>query len=169
MTSRSHVSHVVQRARAIGGVGVLSLAMLAGTAGFAQAASVVPTPINDGNPGCSDFGDGWTEFKLEGGNLADGTYSDGTLEVTIDNFVNSDSGTPGSFDWSSNIGVDAVFVKAGNDKHNLYVYDPEFDRRHGPQPAGGQGQRHQPHLVLLRRGRGADAHAHAGSHAHADA
>ncbi|MGH2456801.1 MAG: hypothetical protein ACRDHD_11175, partial [Candidatus Limnocylindria bacterium] len=65
----------------------------------ALATHVDPEPINEGNPTCSDFapeGESWTEFKLEdksneGGpnNLQDGTYSDGTLEVTIDNFVNS--------------------------------------------------------------------------------
>jgi hypothetical protein len=118
--------------------------MLAGTAGMASAASVTPTPVNDGNPTCADFDASWTQFKLEGGNLADGTYSDGRLEVTISSFQNSDSGNPGSFDWSSNIGVDAVFVKAGSDKHNLFVYDPESigDTDLGPQAGQGNGISH---------------------------
>jgi hypothetical protein len=137
-------NHVAQRVRAFGGVGVLSLAMLAGSAGIAQAASVSPTPINDGNPTCADFNGSWSQFKLEGGQLADGTYGDGTLEVTISNYTNSNSGTPGSFDWASNIGVDAVFVKAGSDKHNLYVYDPESlgDTDLGPQAGAGNGISH---------------------------
>jgi hypothetical protein len=108
----------------------------------AFASHVTPTPISAGNPTCDDFapaGESWTEFKLEGGNLADGTYSDGTLEVTISNFQDSSSGTPGSFDWESNIGVDAVFVKAGTDKHNLYVYDPEATSDTGLSPQSGQG------------------------------
>jgi len=103
---------------------------------------VEPTPINEGNPTCSDFapdGEAWTQFKLEGDDLADGTYSDGTLEVTISNYVNSSSGTPGSFDWESNIGVDAVFVKAGSDKHNLYLYNPEETSDTGLGPQAGQG------------------------------
>jgi hypothetical protein len=136
--------HVAQRIRAIGGVGFLSIAMLTGSAGVAHAASVTPTPINDGNPTCADFSAAWTQFKLEGAQLADGTYSDGTLEVTISGYVASDSGTPGSFDWTSNIGVDAVFVKAGSDKHNLYVYDPESlgDTDVSPQAGNGNGISH---------------------------
>src|SRR5262245_64794017 len=98
--------------------------MLAGTAGAVSAASVTPTPVNDGNPTCGDFNADWSQLKVDGG-LGDGTFSDGTLEVTISNFQNSSSGAPGSFDWSSNIGVDAAFVKAGNDKQNLFVYEPE--------------------------------------------
>jgi hypothetical protein len=102
----------------------------------ALASHVTPTPINEGNPTCDDFapeGEEWTELKLEGGDLADGDYTDGTLEVTIDNFANN------QFDWSSNIGVDAVFVKAGNDMHNLYVYDPESTGDTGLKPQAGQG------------------------------
>jgi hypothetical protein len=112
------------------------------------ASHVQPIPISSGNPTCDDFaaefGGTWTEFKLQGADLADGTYTDGTLEVTISNFVGSDSGTPGSFDWSSNIGVDAVFVKAGTSKHNLYVYDPEStgDTDLGPQAGTGNGISH---------------------------
>jgi hypothetical protein len=137
--STSIAGIVASRFRAIGGVGVLTVAMLAGTAGAVSAASVTPTPINDGNPTCGDFDAGWTEFKLEGGTLGNGTFTDGTLEVTISNFQNSNAGAPGSFDWSSNIGVDAVFVKAGNDKHNLFVYDPESTGDTDLGPQGGQG------------------------------
>ena len=135
---------VASRLRAIGGVGVLTVAMLAGTAGAVSAASVTATPVNDGNPTCADFDGSWTQFKLEGGALDDGTYTDGTLEVTISNFQNSSSGNPGSFDWSSNIGVDAVFVKAGSDKHNLFVYSPELtgDTDLGPQAGQGNGISH---------------------------
>ena len=135
---------VTSRVRAIGGVGVMTVAMLAGTAGAVSAASVTPTPVNDGNPTCAAFDGSWAQFKLEGGALGDGTYTDGTLEVTISDFQDSSSGNPGSFDWSSNIGVDAVFVKAGSDKHNLFVYSPEStgDTALGPQAGQGNGISH---------------------------
>ena len=144
MPSNSISDIVGSRLRAIGGVGVLTVAMLAGTAGAVSAASVTPTPVNDGNPTCADFDASWTQLKIDGGQVGNGTFTDGTLEVTISNFQNSSSGTPGSFDWSSNIGVDAVFVKAGNDKHNLFVYDPEStgDSDLGPQAGQGNGISH---------------------------
>ncbi|HSM15985.1 MAG TPA: hypothetical protein VK845_03170, partial [Gemmatimonadales bacterium] len=65
----------------------------------ALATHVEPIPINSGNPTCSDFapdGATWLQFTLEGDDLANGTFSDGTLEVTISNYVNSSSGTPGA-------------------------------------------------------------------------
>ena len=55
MQTHSIADIVASRLRAIGGIGVLTVAMLAGTAGAVSAASVTPTPINDGNPTCSDF------------------------------------------------------------------------------------------------------------------
>jgi hypothetical protein len=133
---------VPARLRAIGGISVLSIAMLLGMAGAASAASVTPTPINSGNPTCGDFNPGWTELKVD--SPGNGTFTDGTLTVTISNFQNPSSGTPGSFDWSSNIGVDAVLVKAGSDKHNLYVYNPEStgDADLGPQAGAGNGISH---------------------------
>ena len=91
---------------------------------------MTPTPINDGNPTCGDFNAAWTELKVQP--PGNGVFTDGTLTVTIANFANSNSGTPGSFDWSSNIGVDAVFVKAGNDKH---------DRGNGKQDRGRPADR----------------------------
>ena len=63
-------------------------------------------------------GQSWDDLKLEGGDLTNGIHSDGTLSVTISNLTNN------SFDWSSNIGVDAVIVKTGSDGTNLYRYDP---------------------------------------------
>jgi hypothetical protein len=116
------------------------LATLSLMAAFAMpvlGASVTPTPISDDkNPTCSQFGP-WTELKVE--NPGNGTFSDGTLSVTISSFVQSSSGTPGSFNWSSNVGVDAVLVKAGDDKHNLYVYNPESTGDTGLSPQAGSG------------------------------
>jgi hypothetical protein len=142
VNSTSTADPIARRVRGIAAIGTLSFAMLAGTAGLAQAASVVPTPVNTGNPTCADFDAGWIQVKVEP--PGNGTFGDGTLSVTITNFQNSNAGTPGSFDWSSNIGVDAVFVKAGSDKHNLYVYDPEStgDTDLGPQSGTGNGISH---------------------------
>ena len=58
----------------------------------------------------------WTELKQDP--PGNGVESDGTLTVTISNFDGK------SFDWSSNIGVDAVFVKAGNAGSHFYIYQP---------------------------------------------
>src|SRR5215204_5736109 len=76
-------------------------------------ASVNPTPYQ-GNFSCSQLIPGSTELKVEP--VTSGTYSDGTLTVTI-----ISTGT--SFDFTSNILVDAVFVKAGSGG-NLYDYRP---------------------------------------------
>jgi hypothetical protein len=115
-------------------VGLLAaFGLVAALALPAAASHVVPTPVNEGNPTCSSFDSSWTEFKIEGNDLANGTYSDGTLEITLSNFANN------QFDWESNLGVDAVFVKAGSDKHNLYEYDPEATSDDGLTAQDGQG------------------------------
>jgi LPXTG-motif cell wall-anchored protein len=94
----------------------------------ASATHVVPVP-KDGNLTCSDLepeGATWLELKVpeEGDGVEeDGTFTDGTLTVNIINVEETDDGWV--FDWTSNIGVDAVFVKGGNVGGNLYVYDPE--------------------------------------------
>jgi hypothetical protein len=126
---------------------LLAAASFGPTAGGVAASSVEPIPVNSGNPTCADFapsGVTWTQFKLEAGALGNGTHSDGTLTVTISNYSDSSSGTPGSFDWSASQGVDAVFVKAGNLKHNLYGYLPAVtsDQNLGPQAGQGNGISH---------------------------
>ena len=117
-----------------------AMGLVAALAMPALASHVTPTPISVGNPTCADFDSSWTEFKLqdntnEGGpnQLQNGTYTDGTLTVTLSNFADN------QFDWESNIGVDAVFVKAGNDMHNLYEYDPEATEDDGLTAQAGQG------------------------------
>ena len=116
---------------------IAALGLMAAFAMPALAASVTPTPIsNDNNPTCGDFG-AWIELKADP--PQNGQISDGTLTVTISSFVQSTSDTPGSFNWSSNIGVDAVLVKAGNDQHNLYVYNPESTGDTGLSPQAGNG------------------------------
>jgi hypothetical protein len=65
----------------------------------------------------ADSGTTWVEFKLEGGSLTNGLHTDGIIKVTLSNL-----GTTG-FDWSSDLGVDAIVVKDGVDGANFYVYD----------------------------------------------
>jgi hypothetical protein len=126
---------------------LLATAGLGPAARSAAAASVDATPVNSGNPTCAEFapsGASWSQFKLQDGQLANGTYTNGTLTVTISNYHDSSNGTPGSFDWAADQGIDAVFVKAGSTQHNLYVYDPEAlsDQDLGPQAGRGNGISH---------------------------
>jgi hypothetical protein len=85
----------------------------------ALAAKVDPEFISDtANQTCSDFaraGQSWIEKKVDP--PANGTFTDGTLTVTITGYDTK------TFNWSSNIGVDAVYVKAGNAGSYLYRYD----------------------------------------------
>jgi len=82
----------------------------------------IPGSNNDGKTCAENEGSGqdWTEFRLEDdeGQVADGEYTDGTLTVTLSNVTGTE------FDWSSNIGVDAVIIKTGQAGGNLYHYDP---------------------------------------------
>lgn len=84
---------------------------------WTASATHVEPALWAGNPTCGNFGSGWTELKVEP--VADGQYSKGALTVTV--AVNEGDQT---FDWTSNIGVDAVFAKGGP-MGNLYSYDPE--------------------------------------------
>jgi LPXTG-motif cell wall-anchored protein len=84
--------------------------------------STTPTSLVDGNATCSDLapeGATWTELKVEP--VEDGTFTDGTLTVTIEVTETDDDGAL-VFNWTSNIGVDAVFVKGGPGGL-LYLYD----------------------------------------------
>jgi hypothetical protein len=86
---------------------------------------------------CSDC----SELKLEGNDLREGTFSDGVLEVTISNVVYKEGDEMMSFNWSSNLGVDAVLVKAGTSA-NLYQYDPEAISDTNLIPPGQQAISH---------------------------
>lgn len=106
----------------------------------AQAASVAPVLVtSSNNPGCDDIPNAdpdWVEYKPHDSTPV-GTYgpdTDGTLEVEFT--VNPAAAAPNDFqtvDWSSNIGVDAVIIKATN-AGNAYVYDPP-----GPESTGDTG------------------------------
>jgi hypothetical protein len=101
--------------------------------------------FKDGNPTCSDFapeGETWLELKVdpvEGGTF---TSEDGLLEVTITITESNDDDEPTTFDWTSNIGVDAVFAKAASEG-NLYLYVPEATADTGLHaPDAGKGLSH---------------------------
>src|SRR5688572_3770378 len=94
--------------------------LMVGAAQFDAAAAPladhVPPVFVPGNPSCPA---GLTELKIEP--VADGTYTDGTLTVTID--VRDTAAGP-VFDFTANIGVDTVIVKGGPNA-NIYNYSPE--------------------------------------------
>ncbi|HJU57155.1 MAG TPA: SpaA isopeptide-forming pilin-related protein [Actinomycetota bacterium] len=85
----------------------------------ALATHVEPVEFPD-NPTCAALPGDDDIIELRVQPVADGTYTDGTLTVTIDVRDTADGPV---FDFSSNIGVDSVFVKGGNNG-NLYTYDP---------------------------------------------
>ena len=123
LTARSAPRTIIGLLAALGLVAALTMPAL--------ASHVEPQPVNEGNPTCSDFDSSWSEVKVDP--PANGEFGDGILTVTVSNYANN------AFDWESNIGVDAVFVKAGNDKHNLYVYNPEATEDDGLTAQDGQG------------------------------
>src|SRR6266508_1725129 len=93
------------------------------TGGPEVSPELIPGPDNKT---CSELegpGQEWVELKSENDiNDVNADFTDGTLTVSV-TFT-----TPAKFfNWSSNIGVDAVFVKAGNQGHNLYRYDPPLE------------------------------------------
>jgi hypothetical protein len=82
---------------------------------------VLPAPAQtevEGNPTCGDLAPGTIEFhKFEPIVAGTSVHSEGPLTVTI--VVNA---ATTAFDWSSNFGIDAVFVKGGP-SGLLYSYD----------------------------------------------
>lgn len=61
----------------------------------------------------------WLEIKLDQMPTGSHLVRDTALSVSVTN------GTNTTFDWTSTIPVDAVFVKSGQEGHNLYVYQDE--------------------------------------------
>ena len=99
---------------------VIGLVAIVGVVGLftvlpASATHVEPETVA-GNASCPA---GTTTLKVEP--VADGTFSDGTLTVTIDVRATAAGQV---FDWTSNIGVDQVIAKGGN-ASNVYTYVPE--------------------------------------------
>src|SRR5919106_1005559 len=103
---------------------IIPVLMFAIAPGGVAAASVTPEFIaGSDNKTCTELqgaGQNWIELKVDPN--ADGVYTDGTLTVTISNTTDDKT-----FDWSSNIGVDAVFVKGGTEGSYLYRYDPPME------------------------------------------
>jgi LPXTG-motif cell wall-anchored protein len=125
----------------VAGAVILVAAPLGNAGATAQQQPTPSTSVVDGNPTCGDLapeGSSWIEFKVEP--VADGTFTDGMLSVTIDV---SDTPDGPVFSWTSNIGVDAVFVKGGPNG-TLYLYDPPAESTgdtglHAPvNPANGK-------------------------------
>ena len=106
------------RKKVIAWATILSIFGLVLAGSFAEAASVDPILIQ-GNATCTQLIAGTQELKVEP--VADGTFTDGTLTVTIDVY-NTAQGPV--FDFTANMGVDGVFVKGGPNG-NLYLYNPE--------------------------------------------
>lgn len=103
---------------------VLSLIGLAFANGLARATQV-PSIVVVGDPSCADVAPGATELRID--LIADGTFSDGTLAVTID--VRDTAEGP-VFDFASNIGIDVVIAKGGPDA-NVYFHNPEVTSNTG--------------------------------------
>ena len=120
----------IRRSRVVG---------LAAAAGAVALFTVLPATATHVNPtlvpGNASCPAGTTELKVEP--VTDGTFSDGTLTVTID--VRDTAGGQ-VFDWTSNIGVDAVIAKGGPNS-NVYTYSPESTGDtglHAPANASGK-------------------------------
>jgi hypothetical protein len=95
-------------------IGLAAIAAAVGLFTVLPASAEHVTPVQQpGNPSCPL---GTTTLKVEP--VADGTFSDGTLTVTIDV---RDTSAGQVFDWTSNIGVDVVIAKGGPNA-NVYTY-----------------------------------------------
>jgi hypothetical protein len=95
-------------------ISILSIYGLNLRLGYSASVEPVEQP---GNPTCQDLG---YPFELKIDPPASGTYylpdNSGSVTVNITG--------PGTFDWSSTFGIDAVIAKGGP-KANVYSYDPE--------------------------------------------
>ena len=107
----------------------------AGLRTVAQTAGIAPAYLPGGNGTnytctalASMRGEEWLgdTAKLDNAPTAGSyTVTDGVISVSITN------GTATTFDWTSSMPVDAVFVKSGQNGHNLYVYPGESTRGTG--------------------------------------
>ena len=103
----------------VAAVSAIALSMI-WLAGPVLATHVTPTFV-EGNNTCSqldaDFGH---EFKIQP--VVSGTFDDPNSDFSVELTVNDTAEGP-TVDFESNLAVDAVFVKGGDDG-NLYSYDP---------------------------------------------
>ena len=97
----------------------------AGTATGSTAGAIHVPGGGSTNYTCSELaaqyapGSEWFEVKLDQKPSGSHQVNDAMLTANITN------GNAVAFDWSSNIKVDAVFVKSGSQGHNLYLYAGE--------------------------------------------
>jgi LPXTG-motif cell wall-anchored protein len=123
MDQRSGRRYALAGLSSMGAGALILVGVLPGNVGAAvQQESTPSTSVVTGNATCSDLapeGTTWTELKVEP--VVDGTFTDGVLTLTIDVRDTADGPV---FDWTSDIGVDAVFVKGGPVGGTLYLYDP---------------------------------------------
>lgn len=102
------------------GLAVVALFAMVGLFGTraVSAASVVPVIVS-GNPDCTDLGyDFGYKPQPEPPPTGSYTFPGTSYEVSI-----TSDGV--SFDWESELGVDAVIVKGGNNGSNIYTYATE--------------------------------------------
>lgn len=84
----------------------------------AEVNAAVSPEFKSGNPKCADLapaGTVWKELKVEPPRSGSFSNSDLAVKVTVNGLY---------FDWSSNVAIEAVFVKGGPNG-NLYVYNPK--------------------------------------------
>lgn len=91
----------------------------------------------------------WVECKIEpveSGTVSEGltfTTNDEICQQLLEGLTLDVDGDAQEFDWTSPVGIDAVFVKGGRDG-NLYIYDPPAtsdEGLHAPENCGRQNNR----------------------------
>lgn len=130
--------HAARRRRALVGVAAMAIGSAGLVGSFAGTAAAhegtEPEKVHE-NLSCPDLAElvgsdqEWTEFKIEDFPTEEGEYdyvlSDrGTPDDTSDDAVVTLEVTgPKNFQWTSNVGIDLVFVKGGNaETHGSYYY-----------------------------------------------
>jgi hypothetical protein len=133
MSSRTPSRRTVGLATTVIGVALLGLSLAAPTASAAVGPDVAPTHVpGPSNSDCEDLdtqanagGQVWTEIDFapnESGQTKSGVTVTYTDAKTID--------------WTSTVGVDAVYVKSGSNGSNLYIYAPNAN---APESFGDDG------------------------------
>jgi LPXTG-motif cell wall-anchored protein len=146
------MGHGVLTPRKRGVVGLTSLlagagVLVAAVAGPAAAhEGKEPVPIDEtSNLSCAELAElfgidaDWTEFKIEAGDLPDEGSSQ-TYDLTPDDDGDDATVTitmviqTKAFDWTSTVGIDAVYVKGGSAGSYFYGYQPDVN--HNGEIAG---------------------------------
>jgi LPXTG-motif cell wall-anchored protein len=140
------MGHGVLTPRKRGVVGLTSLlagagVLVAAVAGPAAAhEGKEPVPIDEtSNLSCAELAEllgiaaDWTEFKIEAGDLPDEGSSQ-TYDLTPDDDGDDATVTitmviqTKAFDWTSTVGIDAVYVKGGSAGSYFYGYQPDVNQ-----------------------------------------